>query len=1288
MPWSAKSHEGKQNFRSRWVRYGAVLLSVGVLLAVWLLLADGVRSRLEAWVEESVRGQLPSGCEVERTEVSFFPPTLVIIGLHCPPPLTELKTVRVEPSVTASLRLLSLCVSLHLSEVLLDFSGGDSDEDSAKVAEGTEPGLRFVLPLAARMFGRDIRLRVPYGNGVAELSVFEAAATVRSSQLGTSLELKAAKVAWRRERTVLEAESLAARARESSAGWQLAEGEVSGPDLQARAWHAERGGTDFWLESPAENLAAFVDGVTGLTGSLEARGRLAGDLFDPMVQAELVVQSPGYQDLRGRQLEASLIRVGEVLELSGVRAEFDDGEVTADVAFRFATEASLQAAVSWQCWGDLGQCGLPWAESTLWKDWVARASAEFTAVGTVVPHHLFWSVSGVVEIDEGRVANRESRPIQWHVAGRSEDEKVLWAGRGEALELGQVEGHGVWAGEEVALSAKVHVAEVENWVRRIPEIRAAEFPEVQGGVELRIEAAGRPPIVHWRAALEGSALRVEGVQLGLLFCSVEGLVDRWHLHKCRAGSTDMGWVEIRRLTAKKWKEVDELQVEADSLSLQPFVRWVTRRVGAIGWIDGGRISGAFTWPTRDEQRLRIEGLSVGGESLREVTALITPQAGGTWAVTVQAEHVRAGQVEVHWFGTMGATGNLELVTRALDLAALEGLNRVGLQGTFSMSGKLRIEWPSVHGGVFLDLKGLMWRGWDWGDAGATVQFIAQSWRLSATALSADLQIDASGELGGKFPFHVEMAFGRSKPVTSRRGAVYVAAQGSGQLGGTLLPFQVDRGRAEVGLLEIRATTRVIRNARPIRIHMVRGVISPSVVEFELPRGRATVTIGGPTDRGFEIGVNVDSELAWVRDVFQLPGVIGGSVSAATRLYYDGPMGWNVTGQLECTGCSFERQGVPALTDVSAVLRLENSESLAVKITGAVGGGRLVVEGLGDLIRGPLLRWKVEDAVMEGWNGWEANVDAHGTIEGTWAAPLVTGDVIIQRAEYARDVQLLDLLRGLQEKIVGSGAMPARSTPAIPLALDLKVYSSGGVFIENNVAEVELWVDIWLNGPANDPNVGGRVGVLGGEVKFQSRTFTLDYGKIEFRDSLSKDPVLELSGDTEIRTPTADYLVLARVEGTASAPRIQLTADDPTLTQADLVALVLFGRTRAGIQTATSTSSPVGTALGVLATDAVQRPVAQWLGIDRFEVGAAQSSAASTLEPKVTIGKALTDQLHAVLWTTVGSLTRQAVQLEYRVGRRVSLLGSWESGTTEAGGAVGGDVKFRFETYRVPFSICP
>lgn len=1287
MPWFAKSGAKRRKPRGRWVRWLAAWLGVGLLLlAVWVVAHGNVRSRLEAWVRAQLRAQLPPACDFGATHLTFFPPGLVVANLHCPPPLTEIESLRAELDVAGSVRSLAVSVSLYAARVLVDVAAPGTEEGWEQAAHREEPEPWFVVPVAASVYAETIAVRLPYGDEVAEVSAGDVMAGAHISPSSVWVELATSRAAWRRGRWLLEAEELALRARQTASGWQLEEAEIRGQALQSRAWRGNGEATEFWLAGPAETLAFFVEALSGLKGTLEARGRLAGNVFDPLVSAELVVEHPGYEKLRGERLRASLVRAGAVLELNSVFVEFPEGQAVGDVAFLFGDGVSLQSALDWQCSGALHQCGLLLGEGSPWNAWVAGASVGLAAAGTLDPHHLVWSGVGAIEVgrQEAGVAHRE---VRWKAWAESANGRVWWGGEAENSELGSMHTQGTWKGEEVTLAARLQLPAVENWIRWLPGLALEALPDVDGGAEVEVAASGWPPDVHWRANVLSAALRVEKVPLPLWHCSAEGVGGRWRLEDCRAGSADMGWVEATRVGLENWTELRALRVLAQSFSLQPLAAWLSERLRGGPRLEGGRISGAFQWPAVEEQRFRIEDLSVGGELLREIRLSVAPRTGGAWAITVEAQHERAGRMELRWLGTSDATGELQLSIQEGDVGALKHASTIGLGGRLEASGRVRMKGLKLQGVASFDLRPLVWRGWDFGAVSGTVDFQDRSWVLRAAAMSGECQLTARIEPGQNFPFRAELTVGKSRPLALARGDVRLAVRAAGEAAGMLSPARVDQGAAELELLEIRAATRVVRTARPVRIQLAGGRISSSTAEFELPRGRATMAIGGEIDRGLEITANVQSELEWVRDVFQVPGIVGGSASASARLYYGRPTGWNVQAEFRCTSCSFERQGMPAVSDVSAIVRLQGSALTEVSIVGSLGGGKFVVEGGGSLEVGPSLRWTVEDAALEGANGWEASVDAHGTVAGTWAKPLVSGDVIIQRAEYSRDVELVDLLRWIQEKIVAPTEPRAQRAVAVPVVLDLKVYSTGGVFIENNVADVELWVDTWLSGPANDPQIGGKVGVLGGEVKFQGRTFTLDFGKIEFRDPLSKDPVLDLAGETEIRTPSADYLVVARVEGTASAPRVQLTADDPTLTQADLVALVLFGRTRAEFQAGGGSFSPVGAALALLPTGAVQRPVTQWLGIDRFEVGASQTADASTLEPKVTIGKALTDQLHAVLWTTVGSLTRQAVQLEYRIGRRVSLLGSWESGTTTAAGAFGGDIKFRVETYRVPFSLC-
>jgi autotransporter translocation and assembly factor TamB len=149
--------------------------------------------------------------------------------------------------------------------------------------------------------------------------------------------------------------------------------------------------------------------------------------------------------------------------------------------------------------------------------------------------------------------------------------------------------------------------------------------------------------------------------------------------------------------------------------------------------------------------------------------------------------------------------------------------------------------------------------------------------------------------------------------------------------------------------------------------------------------------------------------------------------------------------------------------------------------------------------------------------------------------------------------------------------------------------------------------------------------------------------------------------------------------------VEFSADDPNLSQNDVISLVAFGKTMAQLQRSAG-GTAAADVLAFVPTGSTEENVRELIGVDRFEVGASQASDSNAIEPMVTIGKNLGERLRGVVTTTFGVEQRRIVQLEYRWSRRVSVVGSWESETESQAGAFGGDVRFRYEFRRLPFSL--
>ena len=276
--------------------------------------------------------------------------------------------------------------------------------------------------------------------------------------------------------------------------------------------------------------------------------------------------------------------------------------------------------------------------------------------------------------------------------------------------------------------------------------------------------------------------------------------------------------------------------------------------------------------------------------------------------------------------------------------------------------------------------------------------------------------------------------------------------------------------------------------------------------------------------------------------------------------------------------------------------------------------------------------------------------------------------------------------------------------AIPLRFDLRLVADDSIFVENNLAKIELSANLHLGGDLARPALDGRIAVREGRINFRGRVFELTGGELRFEEARPFDPVIDVRGESQIRTPEDEIEVGLHVSGTAENPRIELTSDDPSLTRNDLLALVTFGRTMSQLQTSGGAGVSLDELLSLTAGERGDRlgsDVQRILPVDRIEIESAYSRTSGTTEPRVRIGKDLTQSvrssplrgtltgpMRASVGSSLGTGRERDVTLEYDLTRSISIEGLWESQTESGAGAFGADVKFRVPFWRTPFSLLP
>ncbi len=1258
----------------------AAAIAAFLALAV-LVLFSSVRGYLERRVADWVREVLPRSCAVRTLRLSMIPPKVGAGGVKCGGPFLEAEELQVRLDVASSLRNRELRFFVRAHGVLLDWRLEGAEDQSAgevEIAEG------WGLPIAASFEVEGLAMRLPYpGLFDVDLSAQRAEGWIRVRPRWDrgEMQLAARFVRWQRGNAGMDARELDAKVQWNMVAVQLEQLRVQGDSFSVAAQWDGVEKTLFRLHVPVLLVGAFLNLPEDFGGELEAEGSLEGSLLDPRVEAVVMLRNGVYRNRALDQFSTVLLRAGGLVSLERARGRFDGGDLSGEALFSLTEPPWMQVALSFRC-GHTTECeGIQLLGRT---GPVARPVAgELLAVGALDPLSVEWSAGGQISLaDRGE---GQSYNLTWGADGHLDSDGVATGGtlRGESLGTLGFQAH--WRDNEVALFAEIETEQVRNLIA-VFGARPA-LPAIEGRWKVVGQAEGPMSALAWRAHLLASSVRVGQQVMESLRCKASGLGRSWKVEECDFLQDSDKRLQLSLVAADNWTERIRMRARANAFSLD-FVWALVGSVVPLGnLVSGGVVTGAWEWPTARENRITIGSLRLLGEPIREAQIVLGPLGTLGQQVHAEIELLEAGKIVLSGQILADRDGRLEIKSDALDVSRLRLARDWQVAGRAEVTGEMDMQWPPEHGAFRFLIHGVGWRGWELGEVDAGVTIGVREWRLEAKALEGQVVLSSTVQPGWPLPFDLGVRLNVSRIVALERRGLSVALRGGASLRGQLAPWKVQLGEVELTNCEFRRGFFTIRLSQPFVARFDEKEVAVPTVNFELPGGRASFSAFRSGRNRWETKLRADADISWISGVFAEGLAVGGHVTIAVDLERGEGGDWRSSGEAQLVRGSFEREGMPAINDAAVFVRLEETQVPQLRASGILGRGRFDIHGRADLNDGPALVWEIHDVELEDLAGWEAVLEGRGTLNGGWDSLVWSGDLVIERAEYRADVGLLDLLAWLRERWFVRQQPPIRAAESVPLAIDLKVYSSGGVAIRNNIADVELWVDTWVRGPVAAPQLGGRIGVLGGQVSFQGRSLEITQGVIEFLDPNKPDPWIHIVAETEVRSGTNDYWITVTVEGPSSAVAVRLAADDPALAEDDILSLLLFGRPRAELQASAAGVSPLGMAIRLVPASLIERPVTEFLGVDRFEVSAAPGRDTAALEPRLTVGKAITEQLLASVVSTVGFQSRQSVQLEYRLARRVSLLGSWESGTTEAAGAFGVELKFRLESYRVPFSVC-
>jgi translocation and assembly module TamB len=381
-----------------------------------------------------------------------------------------------------------------------------------------------------------------------------------------------------------------------------------------------------------------------------------------------------------------------------------------------------------------------------------------------------------------------------------------------------------------------------------------------------------------------------------------------------------------------------------------------------------------------------------------------------------------------------------------------------------------------------------------------------------------------------------------------------------------------------------------------------------------------------------------------------------------NLNASGPLSQPVLqGRLELKNTFVSHNDFPSgLSDLNGVLLFDRSRIQIEKLSGTTGGGTIALTGsatyqsgvlqldFGATAHGVRLRYPP---------GVSSTADADLRLTGSTNAALLSGDVVVTKLAVTPGFDFGAYI----EKSKQSAVFTHTDSLESRLKLDLHVVTTPELQMQTAIARLSGNADLRVRGTAERPAILGRAEVLEGEISFNGTKYKLERGDVTFANPARTQPIIDLQATTRVR----DYDITVQFRGDASvANGLKVTwQSEPQLPEADVIALLALGRTRAESAAAGSAGSFGfgGEASNLLINQALNSTVNSRLqrlfGASRVKIDPQGLANETNLVrgPQVTVEQQVASNLTLTYSTNVSVSSQQIIQVEYNVTRNISIV---------------------------------
>lgn len=446
-----------------------------------------------------------------------------------------------------------------------------------------------------------------------------------------------------------------------------------------------------------------------------------------------------------------------------------------------------------------------------------------------------------------------------------------------------------------------------------------------------------------------------------------------------------------------------------------------------------------------------------------------------------------------------------------------------------------------------------------------------------------------------------------------------------------------------------------------------------IKSFSLVGKDANLNIQGDVFLGKSYDVNMEGDIellplqALTDKITSLEG--RGSFAVDINGNWDKP---EIIGELDVSGTTLGVKGFPhKIGPLDGKVFFNRDKVIFDSIRSDFAGGKVVFYGAGYLDKLSFNRLLVSADMtaikLSPLKGVNAAFDSKLFFETSSKGSSLTGEILLNKAQYKKDVEFKNLFLGLSETDV----LPSKQAWFDKTMLNIRIVGTEGIFIDNNIAKTPVKVDLTLTGTAARYGLIGLVESGGGSIFFRGNEFKLlEASSVDFVAPDNVSPVFHIKAETS----SGGYRIKMNLDGPLDNFTLSLFSN-PHLSEMDILTLLSFGSLSTegkGVEGGMAASQATSILTGGI-TSEVTEGFKYITGFDRFEVEP-HTTATGSVSPKITVGKRfLDDRLAVVYSTSIGSTEENVVRMEYDLGNNVSIVGS-----RDEIGSTGADVKYKFK----------